>query len=541
MYMQLLSESQIHEISRFITEEIDPFLSIPLSQKMDSSIEEYARKIVKKANGFVLKDKERIVGLVAAYIDNRVEPNSAFLTIFGVDHNDRNKGIGTALLLRIAEELPSGVSLYTTVDVMNETAWGVYRKVGYIEKYVKNGRRYIEMDLLNNSTFRDKSSMLYQKLYFKTVDYFEEINLWKKQAPNAKLYIWGTGSVAAGVANQLEKRNILVNGCFVNIKQYNIDSRLKDKGLKIYDMEDIINDETDVGVIIGHSHYELMFLLERYPAIKKIWAFTDIVRSDIEMNEKFVRENMQQFQSVYDLLFDRISKETLVCFLNAKLTRNSSWVLKDFKASTTYFENDIIALSNKEIYLDVGAYDGESIENFLSAIEKKECLNYHVIATEVQSLLYNKLRTKYADNYRIQIRNYGISDHCGKDKFVFDDQSTCLSNNDFGIEEDVITIDELCKSSEISIIKICIGGSILPILSGAKETIVRDMPKLIISAGLDTRALIDYIPYINSITNGKIYNFYLRFTNAMTEALVLYAIPKCMKRSMSCYEQEVLS
>lgn len=91
----------------------------------------------------------------------------------------------------------------------------------------------------------------------------------------------------------------------------------------------------------------------------------------------------------------------------------------------------------------------------------------------------------------------------------------------------VTTIDALCEHvSGISMIKMCIGNTIIPLLNGAKKTLSSYTPKLIITAGIDSRALIDYTQKIEELSGGKKYSYYLRFTNPTTECLILYAIPK---------------
>ena len=45
---------------------------------------------------------------------------------------------------------------------------------------------------------------LFEQLCFNDKkDYFEEIEDWQKVSPDQKLYIWGTGNLASGVARQL--------------------------------------------------------------------------------------------------------------------------------------------------------------------------------------------------------------------------------------------------------------------------------------------------------------------------------------------------
>ncbi len=367
--------------------------------------------------------------------------------------------------------------------------------------------------------------MLYEKLKFGSIDYFEEIKQRRQDFPREQLYIWGTGSVAAGVARQLTERRIKIDGCFVNVENYNTDSRIIDFGLRVFLLDDLINKGQPFCVVVGHSHYELAKELEQYPIITKTWCFTDIVRSDIEISNQFVIANMDQFQKTYDSLADSLSRQNMIAYLNAKLTKDASWILKDFIRTTTYFDNDVIDLLDNEIYLDLGAYDGSSIDEFIKDINNKGYEDYEIIAVEVQNVMVQLLNEKYSDNSRIHIICSGVSDHCGEDLFCFDDQSTCLTS-ERGIAKKVATVDEICKSYErVSVMKICIGNTIIPLLSGAKETISRQLPKMVISAGIDKRALIDYIPYIKSIVGADTYSFFLRFNNPMTESLVLYAIP----------------
>ena len=367
--------------------------------------------------------------------------------------------------------------------------------------------------------------MLYEKLKFGSTDYFEEIRERRQKYPKERLYIWGTGSVAAGVARRLADQGITVDGCFVNVKNYNTDSRIIALGLQVFLLDDLIKNGQSFCVIVGHSHYELAQELNQYPVISKTWCFTDIVRSDIEISDKFVIENIDQFENTYDRLSDLSSKQNMIAYLNAKLTKDASWILKDFDKSSTYFDNDVVNLTDHEVYLDLGAYDGSSIDEFIKNINNKGYEKYQIIAVEVQDEMVQLLSQKYSDNSRIHIICSGVSDHCGEDLFCFDDQSTCL-DPERGIVKKVTTVDDICKPyGHISVMKICIGNTIIPLLSGAREIISRDIPKIVISAGIDKRALIDYIPYIDAIAGKGKYRFFLRFNNPMTESLVLFAIP----------------
>lgn len=353
-----------------------------------------------------------------------------------------------------------------------------------------------------------------------TTDLYSEIQKQQKKSHTC-LYIWGTGSVAAGAVKECEKHNIHIDGLFVNVSEFNIDPRIDIVKFPIFRLQELIDRGEEFSVIIGHAHYEYIRDMETIPLIKKIWTLTGVVREDIDISEKFVKDHMDLLQMTYDALDDDTSKKNMVAYLNAKITGKNQYVLDAFDKTATYFQNDVLTINKEETYFDLGAYDGTSIKEFINV-----CPQYNkIIAVEVQPEMAYLLRDKYKNNDKIVIYNLGISDHVGKDYFNFNGQSTCLADSE-GKEIKVLTVDQLCEQTEPpSIIKICIGNTITPLLKGSEYVIYSHRPKLIIAAGIDRRALLDYIPLLNKLS-GDGYKYYLRFNNAMTEALVLYVIPK---------------
>ena len=349
-------------------------------------------------------------------------------------------------------------------------------------------------------------------------DFYSEIKKYQENSHKC-LYVWGTGSVAAGVVRECEKHSIKLDGLFVNVTEYNTDPRVESQKLPIFQLEELLKSEEKFAVIIGHAHYEYISNIKNIPQIEKIWCLTSTVRNDIDISETFVRENLSQLQASYDALYDEQSKRNMAAYLNAKITGQSQYIIDVFGEASTYFRNDVLTMPPKACYLDLGAYDGKSIQEFIEA-----CPSYNkIIAVEVQPEMARLLHERYKDNERIIIHNVGISDHIGVDHFNFDSQSTCLAEH--GTKMQVSTVDRLCEQEPaIDIIKICIGNTIIPLLSGARDVLCRHRPQLIISAGIDRRALLDYIPLIDRISaNG--YRYCLRFNHAMTESLVLYAVP----------------
>lgn len=363
---------------------------------------------------------------------------------------------------------------------------------------------------------------LFEQLYFgETKDYCKEIEEWKTKTGGG-LYIWGVGSVANGVINELEKRNIEIDGCFVNVPDYNLDARVAVKNIPVFQLENLLLEKISFSVIVGHSHYELIDMLKEYKQIENIWCLNSSARDDIEITKEFVCENISLLEEVYATLEDELSKKNMIAYLNAKMIKDDTWIVSEFKETTTYFDNDIVELGPEEVYLDLGAYNGESIKSFI-----EKCGEFkQILAVEVMPEVYKNFLQKYGEHPRICIYNVGISDHVGEERFCFNDQSTCIAQGKEGTLIPVTTVDDLCANLRVSIIKICVGNTIVPLLAGAKRILSEYTPKLILTAGIDKRALIDYIPQIEALAGKNRYKYYLRFTNAMTECLVLYAIPR---------------
>lgn len=363
---------------------------------------------------------------------------------------------------------------------------------------------------------------LYENLCFdKEKRPLEEIQKWASLNPEKKLYIWGTGSVAAGAARELIRSGVPADGCFVNVKEYNLDSRISKLNLPIYLLDDLLRKKEHFSVVLGHSHYELAYQMEDLESVDNVWLLSGAVREDNDITVDFLKENLPQFEATYQALADDLSRKNMAAYLNAKINHDDFWIIKDFQSPSTYFSNDVIHLEPEEVYLDLGSYDGKSLEEFLRVQQG----NVRAVVVEVQPRMYQKLLERWGNNDKIRIENIGISDHEGTERFHFDDQSTCISKDD-GEFVSVTTVDALAAGlSDVTTLKICIGNTILPILKGAEDTIRKHLPKMVISAGVGQRSLIDYIPAIDDIAGNGNYLYYLRFTNAVTECLTLYAIP----------------
>lgn len=121
-------------------------------------------------------------------------------------------------------------------------------------------------------------------LNFGTKDYAQEMKNFLHSGKTStgggnkpELFIWRTGSVAVGAAGFCRKNGIKVTGFFVNVEKFNLDPRIQRMNFDIISLTDLIENHSNVGVVVGHSRYELADELKKYPQIKN-YGFCPVLR-----------------------------------------------------------------------------------------------------------------------------------------------------------------------------------------------------------------------------------------------------------------------
>lgn len=339
--------------------------------------------------------------------------------------------------------------------------------------------------------------------------------------PHIPIFIWGGGSVACGVYRTCMDNQIPIEKCFVDSLQVHIDDRLSSE-VDIIQREEISTAYSNICVVIGHSHYEMRDEIIKEGYVTKVFCLQDIVRSDESITSDYIETRENIFRQLYDDLSDDYSREVFVAFYKSKLTSNSSFILDAYKGSNTFFDVDVLKQVDlsKYKYIDVGAYDGKSIDQYLMEAPN----NNGIVGIEVHPEFYNRLCKKYSSYPGVEIVNCGISNFEGVDSFRFDEQSTCLdSEGDTFVQ--VNTIDNVCENMNCPLlIKICTGNSIEKILDGAK-CVINTNPIMVVSVGVGRDIMFELYSFIKENSSQE-YSFYLRFVNPISEACIMYAIPK---------------
>jgi len=87
IFHQKISEKELFNLLDYLNDSFIP----NLEEQVD--LKKYASKLFKQAYFIFLKDGEKIIGLIAYYINGK----NSFLTSFGIHKSYHNKGLGTIL------------------------------------------------------------------------------------------------------------------------------------------------------------------------------------------------------------------------------------------------------------------------------------------------------------------------------------------------------------------------------------------------------------------------------------------------------------
>lgn len=245
----------------------------------------------------------------------------------------------------------------------------------------------------------------------------------------------------------------------------------------------------------------------------------------------FFRKNKDRVRSIINILEDDVSRNVFKkmiyfrCYsVYKKLPHNSM--------RTQYFINDFFDYKSNEVFVDCGAYDGDSIIGFKKCMRKNGLKGrYQIIAFEPDTCNYQNLMRNHPDIIGIRA---GVWKEDGFLSFEQSGSSSAsLLNANRNIHSadrgDIITIpvqsiDNTVACKKATFIKMDIEGSEYEALIGAKNTICRNHPKLAICIYHSNEDMLRLIELIHEMVPE--YHFYiLQHSNAVCET-VLYAVYK---------------
>jgi len=190
---------------------------------------------------------------------------------------------------------------------------------------------------------------------------------------------------------------------------------------------------------------------------------------------------------------------------------------------TMYFPLDLCPLTDHEVFVDCGAYDGDSIRSFL---DKTRNSFQRIYSFEPDPANFGKLEKEVSlrpERESITLQRAAVGARSGTVTFSGDgNEASAVGEGDMVVN--CVALDEVLSSAQPSYIKMDIEGAELDALNGARKIIQRFSPALAVCSYHVQNHLWKIPLLIDSINPN--YSFFLRPHLVEGWDLVCYAVPK---------------
>ena len=224
------------------------------------------------------------------------------------------------------------------------------------------------------------------------------------------------------------------------------------------------------------------------------------VIGNVLMDDGFIERYREEIGRAYELLADDPSRQVFKGALDFYYTGRLGY-LRQIESGKEDVFRDILRLEN-ERYLDLGAYRGDTVDEFLHYTKGYEAIT----AVEPNPKNYRKLTEHVGGTERITTVNAGIADRVGTMRISKKAGRMPVLGEGGGIEVPVVTVDAINCSP--TYIKVDIEGMESAMLKGAEKTLRRSKPKLNLAAYHRTEDFFKLILQLHDINPD--YRIYLR-------------------------------
>ena len=286
------------------------------------------------------------------------------------------------------------------------------------------------------------------------------------------------------------------------------------KGYRVKKLSEIEEQYDDFVVVVcfGTALPEVMENIERISQRHRVVAPDVPVIGGGLFDGDYISDHEYEIMKLRMMLSDDKSRDNLDALMKYRITGDIS-VLRSCETPKEEAYS-LLNINDRETYLDLGAYNGDTVEEFLKLTGKRFTKIY---ALEPDRRNYSKLRRRhYALGSEI-FEPINAAAWSSDTKLVFNSRagrnsSLCETPSPQtagrGIETDAKSVDSLLGGKPATLIKYDVEGSEREALKGSEQTIKKYKPRLIVSLYHRTEDLIELPLYIKELNPD--YKLYLR-------------------------------
>ena len=291
-----------------------------------------------------------------------------------------------------------------------------------------------------------------------------------------KIIIWGVGNTT-----ELNRKTIEEEGLLPSFFVDNNSAKWGETkwGIRIISLDELMQMHADAVVLISSANAFACAEIKRQ--LKQMGIATSYMFDEIIFGR-----HKEEILAVYDMLASNRSKETFAAIITARMAGTD--IDEGYISQEQYFGPREFRIRNpKEVFIDCGAYVGDTLEAYLNV---KEAVFDEIYAFEpeqrnfeVLSIRTERLQKEWGISPdRIHLVNGAVGSQCGSIYINNDRESMSakVTNVDTGSEVPSYTLDSYLEGTCVGFIKADIEGFEMDMLMGAQESIKKYKPRLAI-------------------------------------------------------------
>ena len=332
----------------------------------------------------------------------------------------------------------------------------------------------------------------------------EKVTCWERiQREDKPIYLYGMGDGAVKIMTVFKRYGIKVKGVFAS------DDFVRGHyfcGFKVMKLSEVEEIEDDFAVVLafGAGYEELVNRIIGISRKHTLYVPDVPVIGGGLFTYDYCREHESELETAYSLFADELSRKTFASVIDFKISGD----IKHLESVTTpkgEIYKSIIKPNLNENYIDLGAYNGDTIKEFLEITRSRYVRIYGI---EPDKKNFRKLERAFNEKDGIELHNSAA--WCIDTELPFSSKAgrnSSLSN--MGNETtSARSVDSILKGREASLIKMDVEGAEREALWGCSQTIMKYKPRLMVALYHRTEDIFE-LPLLVNKLNPK-YKLYIR-------------------------------
>lgn len=282
------------------------------------------------------------------------------------------------------------------------------------------------------------------------------------------IVLYGMGNGADKIVSELNRLGVKISGLFAT------DSFVRDKyfhGLKLTTYDELKRKYVNMIVLLcfGTARSDVLEKIKRIAAEQELLVPDVPVCGTTLFNSTYAAENREALSLIFSLLADEASRRTFESIVKFKLSGRPEDLFR-IEADAAEPGKSFFNLGDSESYLDLGAYNGDTVLKFASEARKYD----GITAIEPSPKSFERLKKNTADLDGVRLINACISDKCGTAEFSSHNGRGGKIGH--GAPVKAVTVDSL--NTAFTLIKADVEGAEIAAIRGAAATIATHRPRL---------------------------------------------------------------